>query len=34
MEPPDRILTYEPGPGPGWPTYVLGRGAGHLVLEP
>jgi hypothetical protein len=34
VEPPDRILTYETGPGPGWPTYVLGRGAGHLVLEP
>lgn len=33
VEPPDRVLTYETGPGPGWPTYVIGRGAGHLVLE-
>ncbi|GAA4868336.1 hypothetical protein [Actinomycetospora straminea] len=33
VEPPDRQLTYETGPGPGWPTYVIGRGAGHLVLE-
>ncbi|WP_433784836.1 hypothetical protein ACQPX6_01030 [Actinomycetospora sp. CA-101289] len=33
LEAPDHILTYRVGPGPGWPTYVLGRGAGHLVLE-
>lgn len=33
VEPPDRVLTYETGPGPGWPTYVIGRGAGHLLLE-
>ncbi|HWN28253.1 MAG TPA: hypothetical protein VNP37_14905, partial [Actinomycetospora sp.] len=33
VEPPDRQLTYETGPGPGWPTYVIGRGAGHLILE-
>jgi len=33
VEAPDRQLTYETGPGPGWPTYVIGRGAGHLVLE-
>ncbi|PVZ09640.1 ArnT family glycosyltransferase [Actinomycetospora cinnamomea] len=33
VEAPDRQLVYETGPGPGWPTYVIGRGAGHLVLE-
>jgi len=33
VEAPDRILTYETGTGPGYPTYVIGRGAGRLVLE-
>jgi hypothetical protein len=30
----DRVLNYAPGPGPGWPTNVLGRGPGHLYLNP
>jgi hypothetical protein len=30
----DRALNYAPGPGPGWPTNVLGRGPGHLYLDP
>ncbi|GLZ46472.1 hypothetical protein Acsp06_26570 [Actinomycetospora sp. NBRC 106375] len=34
VEPADRVMTYTPGPGPGWPTYVLGRGPGHLTLTP
>jgi hypothetical protein len=30
----DRALNYAAGPGPGWPTNVLGRGPGHLYLDP
>lgn len=34
IEPVDHALNYAPGPGPGWPTNVLGRGPGHLYLDP
>ncbi|GAA4811507.1 hypothetical protein GCM10023200_56650 [Actinomycetospora chlora] len=34
VEPAQRVLVYETGTGPGWPTYVIGRGAGHLYLQP
>ena len=30
----DRALNYAAGSGPGWPTDVLGRGPGHLYLDP
>ncbi|WP_018331711.1 hypothetical protein [Actinomycetospora chiangmaiensis] len=32
--PTDRVLRWEAGTGPGWPTDVPGRGPGRLVLDP